>query len=132
MLHKVAQKLHLNLPPTVPDNRQVTRLNYINKINSMKKVSDRLIIVEKEKTKKLNMPIYISKAILDLTKYFMHDFFYNVVIKYYPNAKLLYMDTDSFIIEFPVTVEGFTALKDSIASCDVVFRRFIFIFIFYE
>ena len=51
----------------VPDNRQVTRLNYINKINSMKKISDKLIIVEKDKkTKKLDMPIYIGKAILDL------------------------------------------------------------------
>ena len=38
----------------------------------------------------------------------MYDFFYNVVIKYYPNAKLLYMDTDSFIIEFPDTLEGFS------------------------
>ena len=44
----------------VPDNRQVTRLNYTNKINSMKKISDKLIIVEKDKkTKKLDMPIYM-------------------------------------------------------------------------
>ena len=47
------------------------------------------------------MPIYIGEAILDLTKYLMYDFFYNVVIKDYPKAKLLYMDADSFIIEFP-------------------------------
>ena len=38
----------------------------------------------------------------------MYDFFYNVVIKYYPDARLLYMDTDSFIIEFPDTLEGFS------------------------
>ena len=37
----------------------------------------------------------------------MYDFFYNVVIKYYPDAKL-YMDTDSFIIEFPDNLEGFS------------------------
>ena len=91
----------------VPDNNTTTRLNYINKIKSMKRISDKLIIVEKDKkTKNLNMPIYIGKAILDLTKYLMYDFFYNVVIKNYPNAKLLYMDTDSFIIEIPDTVEG--------------------------
>ena len=91
----------------VPDNNTITRLNYINKINSMKRISDKLIIIEKDKkTKNLNMPIYIGKAILDLTKYLMYDFFYNVVIKNYSNAKLLYMDTDSFIIEIPDTVEG--------------------------
>ena len=73
----------------------------------MKRISDKLIIVEKDKkTKKLNMPIYIGKAILDLTKYLMYDFFYNVVIKSYSKAKLLCMDTDSFIIEIPDTVEG--------------------------
>ena len=66
----------------VPDDNTITRLNYINKINSMKRISDKLIIVEKEKrTKNLNMPIYIGKAILDLTKYLMYDFFYNIVIK---------------------------------------------------
>ncbi len=36
----------------------------------------------------------------------MYDFFYNVIIKNYSNAKLLYMDTDSFIIEIPDSVEG--------------------------
>ena len=91
----------------VPDNNTVTRLNYIDKINSMKKISDKLIIVEKGKKKiNLNMSIYIGKAILDLTKHLMYDFFYNVVIKSYSNAKLLYMGTDSFIIEIPDTVEG--------------------------
>ena len=52
------------------------------------------------------MPIYIGKAILDLTKHLMYDFFVNVIMKDYPNAKLLYMDTDSFIIEIPDTVGG--------------------------
>ena len=91
----------------VPDNNQITRLNYISKINSMKRVSDKLIIVEKDKrTKNLNMPIYIGRAILDLTKHLMYDFFYNLVIKIYSKAKLLYMDTDSFVIEIPDTVEA--------------------------
>ena len=36
----------------VPDNKQVSRLNYINKINSMKRISEKLIIVEKDKKTK--------------------------------------------------------------------------------
>ena len=91
----------------VPDNNQMTRLNYINKINSMKRISDMLIILEKDKkTKNLNIPIYIGKAILDPTKYLMCDFFCNVAVKNYPNAKLLHMNSGSFIIEIPDTVEG--------------------------
>ena len=50
--------------------------NYTNKINSMKRTSDKLIIVEKDKrAKNLNIPIYIDKAIPNLTKCVMDDFF---------------------------------------------------------
>jgi hypothetical protein len=52
------------------------------------------------------MPIFIGAAILDLSKYLMYDFFYNTVMKAYQNAKLIYTDTDSFIIEIPDTVKG--------------------------
>ena len=38
----------------------------------------------------------------------MYDFFFNVVMKHYPGAKLCYTDTDSFIIEFPDNLTGFT------------------------
>src|SRR5205814_1863745 len=52
--------------------------------------------------------IYIGKAILDLTKYHMYDFYYNVFSKQYPDGKLGYMDTDSFILEVPDSPEGLT------------------------
>ena len=92
----------------VPDNKQVSRLNYINKINSMKRISEKLVVEKEKKVKKLNMPIYIGKAVLDLSKHLMYDFFYNVVMKHYPNARLCYTDTDSFIIKFPDKLQGFT------------------------
>ena len=75
----------------------------------MKRISEKLIIVEKEKkVKKLDMPIYVGKAVLDFSKHLMYDFFYNVVMKHYHNARLCYTDTDSFIIEFPDKLQGFT------------------------
>ena len=87
----------------------------------MRHISEKLIIVEKEKkVKKLSMPIYVGKAVLDLSKHLMYDFFYNVVMKHYPNTRLCYTDTDSFIIEFPDKLQGFTdfVLKDQEAiSC---------------
>ena len=65
----------------VSDNKQVSRLNYISDILSMKRISEKLIIFEKEKkVKKLDMPIYVGKAVLDLSKHLMYDFFYNVVM----------------------------------------------------
>ena len=65
----------------VPNDKEVSRLNYIDNIISMKRISEKLIIVEKKKKViRMNMPIFIGKAVLDLSKELMYDFFHNVVI----------------------------------------------------
>ena len=47
----------------------------------------------------MNTPIYIGTSILDLSKLFMFDYYYNnLKLKYKDNVSLLYMDTDSFIL----------------------------------
>ena len=47
----------------------------------------------------MNKPVYFGLSILDLSKTVMHEFWYDYVKpKYCKNAKLCYMDTDSFIV----------------------------------
>ena len=47
----------------------------------------------------MNKPIYLSQAILDISKTLMHEFQYEYIKpKYKDKARLCYMDTDSFII----------------------------------
>ena len=47
----------------------------------------------------MNKPFYLGLSILDLSKTVMHEFWYDYVkLKYVENAKLCYMDTDSFIV----------------------------------
>ena len=64
-------------------------------------IHENLVGVEKMKaTLKLNKPIYVGVAILDLSKLHMYKFYYDVLKKkYQDNIKLLYTDTDSFIIQ---------------------------------
>ncbi len=45
----------------VPDNNQTTRLKYINKIKSMKRISDKLIIIEKDKKNKKSKHAYLYR-----------------------------------------------------------------------
>ena len=48
---------------------------------------------------KLNKPIYIGVSILELSKLHMYQYYYGVMrITYDDKIKILYTDTDSFIL----------------------------------
>ena len=47
----------------------------------------------------MNKPVYLDLSILELSKIVMYEFWYEYVVpKYGENAKLCYMDTNSFIV----------------------------------
>ena len=47
----------------------------------------------------VNKPFYLVLSILDLSKTVIYEFWYDYVkLKYRENAKLCYMNTDSFIV----------------------------------
>ena len=58
---------------------------------------DFVVIYEKKEVLKLNNPIYLS--LLELSKLAMYDFHYGFIEEKVNNSNILYMDTDSFIIE---------------------------------
>ena len=68
--------------------------------HSTKYISKDLLIMEMKKTEvKMNKPIYLGQAILDLSKTLMYAFWYHYIKpKYGDKARLCYMDTDSFVI----------------------------------
>ena len=77
--------------------------NYIGKPNfkNAKRINSKLVGVEmKYSSIKINKPFYIGMSILDLSKWHMYNFHYNVMKAIFGDrVHLLYMDTDSFIYE---------------------------------
>ena len=68
--------------------------------HSTKYISKDLLIMEMKKTEvKMNKPIYLGQAILDISKTLMYEFWYDYIKpKYGDKVRLCYMDTDSFIM----------------------------------
>ena len=62
--------------------------------------TENLLATEMSKTQILmNKPVYLGLSILDLSKTVLYEFWYDYLKpKYGENAKLCYMDTDSFIV----------------------------------
>ena len=79
------------------------RRNYLvlePNFNTAKFFTENLLATEKRKTQVImNKPVYLGLPILDLSKTVMNEFWYNYVKpKYGENAKICYMDTDSFTV----------------------------------
>ena len=66
---------------------------------------DSVVLHKKKESLTLNKLIFVGCTVLELSKLAMHEFYHNFLKKRYRNVKLLYMDTDSFIIE--ITDENF-------------------------
>ena len=77
-------------------NQLVSEPNY----HRTKYFSEGLLAVEMKKTNvKMNKPVYLSFSILEIGETVMYEFWYDYIKpKYQGNAKLCYMDTDSFVI----------------------------------
>ena len=78
-------------------NQIVSEPNY----HTTKRFSEGLLAIEMKKIKvKMNKPAYLGWSILKISRTLMHEFWYDYIKpKYQDNAKLFYMDTDSFIID---------------------------------
>ena len=68
--------------------------------HTTKCISKDLLIMEMKKAEvKINKPIYLGQAILDISKTLMYEFWYDYLKrKYGDNVRKCYIDTDGFVI----------------------------------
>ncbi|GBB98462.1 hypothetical protein RclHR1_32310003 [Rhizophagus clarus] len=77
--------------------------------------SNLIAVHQKQTNVVLNKPIYVRASILDLSKYFMYNFYNHIKRKYGDRAKLCYTDTDSLIIK----IETEDVYADMIEDADL-------------
>ena len=70
---------------------------------------------EMKKTKvKMTKPLYLGMSILDISKTFMYEFWYDYIKpKYGDREKLCYRDTDSFVIHI-ITEDFFEDISNDV------------------
>ncbi len=82
-------------------NNQTTFEQCVSKLTfkNCKRINSNLVGVEMTyPSLKIEKPFYLGMVILDLSKYFMYNFHYNVMKKYFKDRiTLLYTDTDSLV-----------------------------------
>ena len=80
----------------VTDADRMLRLGARPTYVSHKIFHENLVAVHYKQTKLLmDKPLYVGMCILELSKLLMYDFHYNYILPKYPDAKLLFTDTDS-------------------------------------
>ena len=84
----------------VTTNKQRTKYASEPNYHTTKRISKNLLIMEMKKTEvKMNKPVYLGQAILDISKTLMYEFWYDYIkLKYGDKARLCYTDTDSLVI----------------------------------
>ena len=90
---------HRDIKSVTSDKRRSILASEPNYYSS-KCISKDLMIMEMKKVEvKMNKPIYLGQAILDISKTLMYEFWYDYIKpKYEEKARLCYMGTDSFVI----------------------------------
>ena len=96
-IENIRKHRDLNLVTT---NKRRNQLVSEPKYDTTKWFSEHLLATETKKIKvKMNKTVYLGLSILEISKTLMYEFWYDYIkAKYQDNAKLCYMDTDSFII----------------------------------
>ena len=81
-----------------------------------------LSAVERSKFKVyMDKPIYTGLPVLDLSKWLMYDFWYNKLRQLFPNAKLLFTDTDSLCVSIETDLDDkdvFEQLREKTIKLD--------------
>lgn len=89
----------------------VSRIIPIDENNSLIELDGEIV--------ELKYPTYIGSSVTEYSKLVMYKLFYDKLMKVFPDMKLVYTDTDSFIINFPhekgVTVRQIFDKIDSVA-----------------
>ena len=108
---------HRDIKPVTTEEKRIKLVSEPN-YHTTKQFSENLLAIEMKKKKvKMNKPVYLGMAILDISKTLMYEFWYDYIKqKYKDKAKLCYTDTDSFVIHI-FTEDFFEDINNDVERC---------------
>lgn len=84
----------------VNDHVRLDKLKQSENIHDIDILTENLLIVNcKKQPVEFDKPVYVGFTILEISKYHMYDLLYNKIKPKWPSTKLMYMDTDSLIVQ---------------------------------
>tara|TARA_B110000046_G_scaffold111608_1_gene118821 strand:+ start:14055 stop:15383 length:1329 start_codon:yes stop_codon:yes gene_type:complete len=110
-------KRYKSLIINVNDHFKIKKLIQTKKIDEMISISKNLAIAKSKLIPIFDKPIYIGFCILEISKHHMYFILYDVIKVKWNSSKLLYMDTDSFVLNInqnfhDVDYKGFEHIFD--------------------
>ena len=93
------KRVNIKVANTQTEQNSIMNKYTMEMIENAHLYDDNIWVAKISRAKKsMTKPFYIGSAILDMSKYIVYDFFYNVLKKNFTSVDLLGQDTDSLIV----------------------------------
>lgn len=117
---KTMENIRKRVNIEVANNDNFKKLVQKVTFNGRKVLSENMSLVHLRRLEmKMNKPMYVGQAILNISKILMYEFHYGYFMRKFPNAKLVFTDTDSLC--YHVETEDIYMYKDIAGDVETMF-----------
>ena len=105
-------KMHVNVCTTYEQSQKIANNHSLDSIQDFELYDKNLAICKlRNPSRNITSPIFVGFTVLELSKYIVYDYYYNVLKPNFDSVQLLGQDTDSLIVKLTSTDNDLRILK---------------------
>ena len=105
-------KMHVNVCTTYEQSQKIANNHSLDSIQDFELYDKNLAIYKlRNPSRNITSPIFVGFTVLELSKYIVYDYYYNVLKPNFDSVQLLGQDTDSLIVKLTSTDNDLRILK---------------------